>query len=157
VSTPEKQAELKSLLDRAQKGDQATLPALRELLANPAIVEELGGDLARQAQLTLIGKFSGKSLIFREALPRKLDLLRAELLGPNSTPLERLLVECVVTTWLHLHHLEMIYAGKDSMSLPLATHYERSLTAAQKRYLAAINADFRGAKKINLVLLPTPK
>src|SRR5262249_54897587 len=40
--------------------------------------------------------------------------------------------------WLHLHHLETIYSAKDSMSLDLGSYYQRCITSAQKRYLAAI-------------------
>jgi hypothetical protein len=127
-----------ALIDRAQRGDKAALPAVRELLKDPATVDMLGGDLARQAQLTLIGKFSGKNLLFKESLTRKLELLRAELSGPSPTPLERLLAERVVACWLHLHGLEAYYAGEDRMSLELGAYYQRCISAAQKRYLAAI-------------------
>ncbi len=130
--------ELAALLRRAEKGDQTTLPALRKLLEAPSMVDALGGDLARQAQLTLVHKFSEQNLMFREALLRKMDLLRAELAGSNPPALERLLVERVVTCWLHLHHLEHLYAQRDSMGMELATYYQRSMTSAQKRYLAAI-------------------
>jgi hypothetical protein len=130
--------ELMALTDRAQKGDKTALPALRELLKVPAVVDMLGGNLAKQAQLTLINKFGGQNLLFRESLTRKLDLLRDELVGPNPTPLERLLVERLVACWLHLHHLEAIYSGKEGMSLDLGSYYQRSITSAQKRYLAAI-------------------
>jgi hypothetical protein len=135
---PMKHDELLALTDRAQKGDKTALPALRELLKEPAMVDPLGGDLAKQAQLTLINKFGGQNLLFKESLTRKLDLLREELAGPNSTPLERLLVERIVACWLHLHHLEMLHASKQSMSLELASYYQRSISSAQKRYLAAI-------------------
>jgi hypothetical protein len=118
--------------------DQTALPALRELLKTPALVDSLGGDLAKQAQFHAIDKFSGKNLLFRESLTRKLDLLRDELGGPNPTPLERLLVERIVSCWLHLYQLELIYAQKESMSLELGNYYQRSLSSAQKRYLAAI-------------------
>jgi hypothetical protein len=130
--------DLHKVIQRAQKGDASTLPALRKLLEVPANVDALGGDLARQAQHSLINKFSGDNLLFKESLPRKLDLMRAELAGANPTPLERLLVDRIVTCWLHLHHLEAIYAGKDGMSLELGTYYQRSLSAAHKRYLSAI-------------------
>jgi hypothetical protein len=133
-----KHDELVALTDRAQKGDTTALPALRELLKEPAAVDLLGGDLARHAQLTLIGKFSGKNLLFREALTRKLELLRAELAGPNPSALERLLVERVVACWLHLHHLEQVYAQKESMALEVGTYYQRSITSAHKRYLSAL-------------------
>ena len=73
-----------------------------------------------------------------KSLTRKLDLLRDELAGPNPTPLERLLVERIVACWLHLHHLEATYSGKEGMSLALGSYYQRSITSAQKRYLVAI-------------------
>jgi hypothetical protein len=128
------------LAGRAQKGDRTALPALRELLQNPTAVDLLGGDLARQAQRSLINKLSGKNLLSQESLPCKLNLMRAELGGPSPTPLERLLIERILTCWLHLYHLEIVYAQNDSMVLDLATYYQRSLGAAQKRYLAAIKA-----------------
>ena len=68
----------------------------------------------------------------------KVDALRAELAGQAPTALERLLAERIAVCWLHLHHLELVYAGKDSMSLELGAYYQRSLSAAQKRYLSAI-------------------
>ena len=114
------------------------MPELRELLKDPASVDSFGGDLARQAQLSLVERFTGKNLLYKESLQRKLELLRDELAGPSTTPLERLLVDRVVTCWLHLHHLEVIYANKESMPLAVGTYYERSISAAQKRYLAAI-------------------
>jgi hypothetical protein len=131
-------ADLLALADRTQSGDKSALPALRELLKDPTMVDTLGGNLARQAELTLIAKFSGKNLMYRESLPRKLQALRAELAGPCPTPVERLLAERVAACWLHLHHLEMIYAGKDSMALELAAHYQRCIDRAHKRYLSAI-------------------
>jgi hypothetical protein len=136
----ESQNEIRALLDRAQAGDKTILPKLRELLTIPANVDSCGGDLAKQAQFTLIVKFSGKNLLWKEALIRKLDLLRSELTGPNPTALEKLLVERIVACWLHLHHLEIIYANKEDMSLPLGTFYQSCLSAAQKRYLSAIKA-----------------
>jgi hypothetical protein len=137
-AAPTKRGEIVALASRAQKGDRTALPALREVLKDPAAVDLLGGDLARQSQRTLIGMFSGQNLLLKESIIRKLDLLRSELAGPAPTPLERLLVERVVTCWLHLHHLEQIFAQKDSISLDLGTYYQRSITSAQKRYLAAI-------------------
>jgi hypothetical protein len=102
------------------------------------MVDALGGDLARQAQLTLVDKFSANNLLIKESLPRKLEALRREIGGPSPTPLERLVVDRIVACWLHLHHLEHVYAQKDSMSLELGTYYEKSIGQAQRRYLAAI-------------------
>jgi hypothetical protein len=130
--------ELRALVNRAQNGDETALPALWDLLKEPAVVDVLGGDLAKRAQLTLINKFSGQNLLCKEFLTRKLDLLRDELAGPDPTPLERLLVERIVACWLHLHHLEAIYAGKEGTRLDVGSYFQRSISSAQKRYLAAI-------------------
>lgn len=138
LAVPTKHDELLALAERAEKGDKTTLPALRELLKDPALVDALGGDLAEQAQMALLDKFSGQNLLLKESLTRKLDLLRDELAGPSPVPLERLLVDRVITCWLHLHHLEAVYATKESMRLELGNYYQRSITLAQKRYLAAI-------------------
>jgi hypothetical protein len=127
-----------ALVCRAEQGDHSALPALRELLKAPEMVDVCGGDLARLAQRTLIDKFGGKNLAFKEALTHKLSRLRAELAGPTPTPPERLLVERVVSCWLHLHHLEQLYAQKEGMSPELGTYYQGSLDRAHKRYLAAI-------------------
>jgi hypothetical protein len=129
--------ELQKLLERAQRGDEKTLPALRELLNKPHIVEACG-DLAAHAENALIRKLSGKDLALSEGLRRKLGALRAELAGPTPTPLERMLVGRVVACWLHLYHLEAVYAGQDGMSLELAQHYQKCTDRAHKRYLSAI-------------------
>jgi len=129
--------QVQAFLDRAHNGDETTLPVLREMLQVPAIVEHCG-NLAAHVEDTLVGKLAGQDLAVREGLRRKLASLRAELGGPAPTPLERLLVERIVGCWLLLHHLEMSYAGQDRMPLELATYYQRSLSAAHRRYLASI-------------------
>jgi hypothetical protein len=129
--------ELQKLLDRAQRGEEGTLPAIRELLKEPNMVDAFG-DLATHAEQTLVRKLSGKDLAVREGLRKKMESLRAEIAGSAATPLERLLVNRIVACWLHLNHLEYTYASKDSMRLELALHYQRSIDRAHKRYLSAI-------------------
>jgi hypothetical protein len=128
---------VQEFLDRAGRGDEATLPVLREMLKEPAAME-LCGNLAAHAERLLIRKFAGKDLTLSEGLRRKMDSLRVELGGAAPTPLERLLVERIVACWLHLYHLETIYAGKESITLQMGAYYQRSLSAAHKRYLSAI-------------------
>ena len=131
--------QVQEFLRRAHEGDEATLPVLKEMLKVPGIVEHCG-NLAAHVEETLVRNLAGQDLAVREGLRRKLESLRAELGGPAPSPLERLLVERIVACWLHLHHLEANYASKNSMPLELATYYQRSLSAAHKRYLAAIKA-----------------
>jgi hypothetical protein len=117
------------------------LPALAELLKNPAAVDGLGGDLACQAQLSLINESTGKNLAFREALARKVKLLHAELAGPAPAPLERLLAERVVTCWLQVNMADVKLAQQEGgMTLAAAEYHQRSRDRAHKRYLSAIKA-----------------
>ena len=148
----EKTKGVMDLVHRAQRGDETALAPLREVLKNPAYVNMLGGDLALQTQLTLIDKFSGNNLLYKESLRRKLELLRTDLAGAAPSALERLLVDRIVACWLHLHHLEAIYANRESMALELGTFYQRSISAAQKRYLSAIRA-LAQIRKLSLPVL----
>jgi hypothetical protein len=129
---------LMGLLVRADKGDETALAPLRELLKVPGAANALGGDLAHRARTALIGKLSGKSVLCKEALESKMELMRIELAGSNPTPLESLLVDRILTCWLHLHHLEILYSHKENMTLEVGIHFQRCIDRAHKRYLSAI-------------------
>jgi hypothetical protein len=135
---PQDPAELRRFIGRAQAGDEATLPALRKLLNNPAFVDRLGGDLAWQAESSLIRAIAGKDLALQEALTRKLQLLRAELLGPDPSALERLLVERVVACWLQMQEADIRAAQAKDPSLRWADFYQKRMDRAHRRYLSAI-------------------
>jgi hypothetical protein len=128
-----------NFLKRAESGDKSTLPVLREMLQQPGAVDLLGGDLARQAERSLIEAAAGKNLAFKEALTRKLELMRAELAGANPTPLERLLVERVVACWLQVQDADVRYAqARGDCTLAQADYYQRRMDRAHRRYLSAI-------------------
>ncbi|MBY0457717.1 MAG: hypothetical protein K2V38_10295 [Gemmataceae bacterium] len=142
--------EFRATVQKAERGDKSALAAVREWLARPGAADVLCGNLAREAMERLVAAWSGNSPVTREATLRKLDELRAELSGPNPSALEKLLVERVVATWLHLYHLEGGYASKESMSLSVGLYYQKCLTAAQKRYLAAL----KGLAEVRRLALP---
>jgi hypothetical protein len=131
--------DIRKLVKRAQGGDASTLPVLRKMLRDPATVDWFGGDLARQAELSLIDAVGGDNLAFKEALTRKLELLRADLAGPDPTPVERLLVERVVACWLQLHHADIVLAQQGGkLTLEQGEYHQRCRDRAHKRYLSAI-------------------
>src|SRR5262245_37576683 len=130
---------MRKFLKRAHSGDASTLPVLRKMLENPATVDALGGDLARQAELSFIEAAAGKNLSFREALVRKLELMRAQLAGPDPTPLERLLVERVVACWLQVQDDDIRYAqGQKVRTIVQGDYQQRRMDHAHRRYLSAI-------------------
>src|SRR5262245_47520359 len=141
VAVPTAPDELRELLKRAQKGDASTLPVLRKMLQDPHRVDLFGGDLARQAEHSLIEAIAGDNLLFKEALLRKLELLRAELAGPNPTPVERLLVERVVACWLQVQDADVRYAqGQRDCTLAQGDYRQRRMDRAHQRYLSALKA-----------------
>jgi hypothetical protein len=139
IPTPKTAEEILALLRRARKGDEAALPAVRELLKNPDAIDYCGGDIARQAEALLINTAAGKDLAFKEAQARKLELLRADVAGPNPAPLERLLSARVAACWLQLHYFEAMYAqSAGQLTIAQGDYYQRRIDCAHRRYLAAI-------------------
>jgi len=129
---------LGKLLQRAQRGDASTLPVLRKMLEDPVTVDVLGGNLAQQAEHSFIRAAAGEDLSFREALTRKLELLRQELAGPNPTPVERLLVERIVACWLQVQDADIRYAQAKNLSVQWSEYQQRRMDHAHRRYLSAL-------------------
>src|SRR5262249_6343659 len=126
AAIPTDRDELWALVKRAEKGDAATLPALRKLVQDPANVHLFGGGLAETVESSFIKGLGGENLVFRTALSRKLEVMRAELLGSDPTPVERLLVERVVACWLQVQDAEVRFAqGQGNLSIKQADYYQR--------------------------------
>jgi hypothetical protein len=137
TNVPTDPNELRKLLERAQKGDESTLPVLHELLKAPHWLEACG-NLAHHVENAVIRKYAAKDVAVGEGLRNKIESLRMELAGPNPSPLERLLAERIAACWLHLYNLEMTYASRDSVSLDLGIYFQKCIDRAHKRYLSAI-------------------
>jgi hypothetical protein len=137
ADVPRDEQGMVALLKRAQAGDASTLPALRELLRRPEVVEAFGGNMAGPAEASLISAAAGDNLAFREALLRKMALLRAELQGASPTPLERLLVERVVACWLQVQDADVRCAQAKNPSLAWGDYLQRRMDRAHKRFLTA--------------------
>jgi hypothetical protein len=139
LTIPQTTDDLRAFLKRAQAGDPATLPVLREILRDPHAIDLCGGDLARQAEAALVDKAAGKNLAFQEALTRKLELLRVEVTGLDPTPVERLLAERVAACWLQVHYYEaLVHQKEPDLSLDQGEYHHRRLDRAHRRYLSSL-------------------
>jgi hypothetical protein len=139
VPIPRTDDELRAFVKAAQGGDASTLPALRKLLRNPAAVRLFGGELAGIAEMAFVNAMAGDNLGFREAAVRKLELLRSDLLGPDPTPVERLLVERVVACWLQVQDAEIRYAqNAGKLTMTQGDYHQRRMNTANRRFLAAV-------------------
>ncbi len=140
-----------ALVRRAERGDATAVPALREKLATPGIADALGGDIARRAADRFLDSCCGKNLASREAMAAKMAQLRAELCGASPTAVERLLADRAVLCWFQVHQFELIYAGKDGMTLTLAQHYQKCIDRAHRRYLSSLKA-LAEVRKLNVTV-----
>jgi hypothetical protein len=99
-----------------------------------------GPAMARRVERSLVDAAAGKNFAFKEALLRKLELLRAELAGPDSSPVEKALADRAATCWLYLHDLEVRFVQAKELTINQADYQQRALDRAHKRYLTALKA-----------------
>lgn len=129
---------LRALLKLAQNGDDAARAEARELMdANPAAWRGLA-NLPLQAEHSLIDGVYGEQSLSGAAVHRRLREMRAELAQAGDSALEQLAISRVVTTWLACHLAEIVSAQRTSGSFAQLDFYQRRLTQAQRRHLAAI-------------------
>jgi len=143
-------AEINAIVRKAEKGDKDALAEVRELLSEPGRADCLSGNIAQEALRKMVKVATGGNPVIRESTARKFAEMRAELLGPTPTVLECLLVERIIATWYHLHQLEYMHASQESMSLAVGLYYQKCISAAQKRYLAAV----KGLSEVRKLALP---
>jgi hypothetical protein len=127
------------LLQRAEDGDASVLPKFREVLKSPEITDLLG-NLARRVEIAMVDGATGGNLAMREGLTKRLAEMRAELAGPDPSPLERQLVERVALCWLAVHDAELRAATFSSPAPDQGDYWQRRIDHARKRHLSAIKA-----------------
>jgi hypothetical protein len=112
--------------------------ALRAMLEGHPQLWRVAGDLAYAAVLNIVAKLDAGPLV-TESLKHSWVAMKDELGYPSASPLERLLMEQVVLCWLHLHIVELECTTVMNEPIPAASadHWERRLSAAQRRYLRA--------------------
>ena len=84
---------LTELAARANAGGPRELAELRQFLDEHPQVEAAVGDLARLAEAAWVGRLAGKDVLAAESVRRQQAALKADILGPAPTALERLLVD----------------------------------------------------------------
>lgn len=132
---PEEQADL---IRRAEAGDAEALGELTYLHHD---IDDIGidaGDLGARAERAVI-RLATTTLADDAALARYLAQMRTELDGPAPSPIERLLVDRVVTCWVYLSYLGELWARamKDG-SVATQKLLEHLLDGANRRYLSAL-------------------
>jgi hypothetical protein len=134
------QGRIDELVRRAQQGDRSVMPQLRQILDSDPSLWQRYGDLAKWAQAAWLQLAAPKDVLLYECLERKMEEMRAELSGPDPSPLEKLLVERVVACWLQCEYADILYAQNRDQPSSMAIRKElmSRQESAQRRYLASL-------------------
>ena len=140
MAQDESVVELRELVRRGKQGDVSVVPQLRQyLLQHPQVWNHVG-DLARQSQAAWVRLFAGEDKHLQECIVTKVNAMKMELADERTSPLENLLVERVVSTWLELYYHETKSTQEGEKSLKWAEFRMKQLAAANDRHLKAIGA-----------------
>jgi hypothetical protein len=135
---PVSQAEaFEELVRRANQGNEACLQGLREILEQRADIWRQVGDVAALAERAWVELLSAGNKLLEESILRCLKELKADLAGPSPTPLERLLINYLGTTWLASQQGELA-AAQMGGSPELNRLRLRRAESAQKRFTGAV-------------------
>ena len=131
--------EFDELVERAEAGDVDALRQLRATLhRHPKIWQQMG-DLGKHVKVLLVDLISGKSILVRESLLLQLNDMEKSLSREPATPLEQLLVERVLVSWLDVNFQQISFNEPRDRKTDL-TFWEQRLEKAQRRHFAAIEA-----------------
>jgi hypothetical protein len=139
--------ELRILSERAEDGDKSARKELRKALREsaPEVISR-ASDIGRRGQGALIKTIAANDPLTEEALVARLDLMRAEVAGPDPSPLEVLLAERICSLWLLIEALEMLVSVQLLADLPrerrspmsFLKHVFKWQESANRRFLSAI-------------------
>jgi hypothetical protein len=129
---------LSDIVKRAREGDRSVLPELREALDEYPACFAHDGDLFYLALQTWLTFVAEGNLLRFEAVERHLAGLKSELVGSDSTPLEKLLVERILICWLQVHYADIAFVTNYSQSEWVRKELTKRQESAQRRYFDGI-------------------
>jgi hypothetical protein len=125
-------------LERAEKGDATVLPQLRRLLNESPALWRGYGELAAHARAAWVKLVAGSNGLMAECLEQKSAELRREVAGDSPSPLEQLLADRVVVSWLQTSFYDGVIAQTSESASAQLGELQKQHQAAHRRYLAAI-------------------
>ncbi len=133
---PAGDAEAVALFAKARAGDADALAQVHALIRARQWVDWIG-NLGRQATHQLITTAASGDPVWEAGMREKSNTLRDELLGPNPSALEELLVRRVVNGWLATHFLELELTLRPPTDRRDRAYLDSALSRAQKRFTDA--------------------
>lgn len=133
----DEEPEVIALFDRAREEDAEAMRQVKELLRDREWVNWLG-DLGNTAEKNMIIRVSFGDTVAEAGILEFVNGLREELLGENSSVLEKLLVRRVINGWIAVHGLEVENARHNPKDREFRKYIDLAMNRAQRRYLEAI-------------------
>ncbi len=132
---------LRDLTEKAQDGDEEAALDIRMILDDsPDLAWRFIKGPGKMAEEALIDEFTrDKDLASKELLKHQLKSMRLEVAGENPSPLELLLAERVVATWLQVQLFDAFYAfGMKGGTIVQDEFRQKRLDRAHRRHLSAV-------------------
>jgi plasmid maintenance system antidote protein VapI len=134
------QAVIEELIAKARTGDASVADQLQRVLdLHPEIWQQFG-DLAGHAERAWLDLYAGKDLAIKASAARKLAAMRTDLLGVFPSPMERLLVERIVASWLRVAYLTACDGASGPVPAAQREMFDRRLDRAERQHAAAIRS-----------------
>lgn len=139
VSDPD---EMFDVVERAEAGDESALPALRQMVQHiPEIRKMVGANIEQVVESSICSSMVGEdNLAFPEGIRHRIAVMRRELEGPNPSPIERLLIDRVVATWLQIQQADIRCAQTKASDTKRANFYRKRQESAHRRHLSSIKS-----------------
>lgn len=134
---------IEALIGRARGGDQAALGTLREMVESAPDAFNAAANLAREVEHSWVAVVASGNPLVAIVTEYGVERMRRDLAGPDATPLEALLVDRIVATWLEVQVAAQQVPSKlrqGGVDRALLDHLQNWTDRAQKRHLAAIKA-----------------
>jgi small-conductance mechanosensitive channel len=130
---------LRDLLKQTEKGDEKVVPTIREILDQSPDLAWSFRNLGKMTERLLINEMTGEDLLAKEMIEHQLHCMRSEIAGEHPSPLELLLTERIVATWLQVQLFESHYAcGLGKHTLAQGNYYQKRLDRAHRNHLSAM-------------------
>src|SRR3712207_5099063 len=136
---------LHDLLRLAEQGQEDAVPEIRQILNEHPDLAWRFVDVAQFAEDALIERMTREEdLATKEIMRCQLEVMREEIAGEDPSPLERLLAERIVATWLQIQLFEGLYTSgmskNSSMTIAQGSFHQKRLDQTYRRHLSAIRA-----------------
>lgn len=121
--------------------DEDDMQRFRSLVLNTPDAWSYASQVSAGIRDHLISKLT--TGVKRAMLSSEVDILKRQFQYADSPPLERLLIDHIITTRIRLLHSEIRYSAmqfRDSYSHDSGIYWEKVLSLAHKRFLQAVEA-----------------